>query len=110
MQKTINRFADNKDVFFLFINTLENKKNLQETVRKYMDEKGYTFNVAFDTQDLNTKKFPVMESYKAKGIPAKFIIDKEGNIGNDKDVAIKDKDLVIINKSFTDTYNYDSTT
>ena len=80
MQKTINRFADNKDVFFLFINTLENKKNLQETVRKYMDEKGYTFNVAFDTQDLNTKKFPVMESYKAKGIPAKFIIDKEGNI------------------------------
>lgn len=80
MQKTINRFADNKDVFFLFINTLESKKNLQETVRKYMDEKGYTFNVAFDTQDLNTKKFPVMESYKAKGIPAKFIIDKEGNI------------------------------
>ena len=80
MQETINHFADNKDVVFLFINTLDNKKNLQEIVQKYMNEKGYTFNVLFDTQDAATKKHPVTESYKIKGIPAKFIIDKEGNI------------------------------
>lgn len=80
MQKTINRFADNEEVVFLFINTLESKKNLREIVRKYMNDKGYTFNVVFDTQDVNTKEYPVMKSYKAKGIPAKFIIDKEGNI------------------------------
>lgn len=80
MQETINRFAGNKEVVFLFINTLESKKNLQETVRKYMNDKGFTFNVLFDSQEPDTKKFPVMESYKAKGIPAKFIIDKKGNI------------------------------
>lgn len=80
MQETINRFADNKEVVFLFINTLETKKNLQETVRKYMNDKGYSFDVVFDTQTPETKKYPVIESYKAKGIPAKFIIDKEGNI------------------------------
>lgn len=80
MQKTINRFANNKEVEFLFINTLDNKKNLSETVRKYMNDKGYTFNVVFDTKDPNTNKCPIIESYKAKGIPAKFIIDKEGNI------------------------------
>lgn len=80
MQETINRFADNKEVVFLFINTLETKKNLQETVRKYMNDKGYSFDVVFDTQNPVTKKYPVIESYKAKGIPAKFIIDKEGNI------------------------------
>lgn len=80
MQETINQFADNKDVVFLFINTLDNKKNLQEIVHKYMTEKGYTFNVLFDTQDAATKKYPVTENYKIKGIPAKFIIDKEGNI------------------------------
>lgn len=79
MQETINRFADNKEVAFLFINTLESKKNILETVRKYMTDKGYSFNVVFDKQDAN-KKHPVIESYKAKGIPAKFIIDKEGNI------------------------------
>lgn len=80
MQETINRFADNKEVAFLFINTLESKKNILETVRKYMADKGYTFNVVFDRQDANTKKYSVIESYKAKGIPAKFIIDKQGNI------------------------------
>ena len=80
MQETINRFADNKEVVFLFINTLETKTGLQEIVRKYMNDKGYSFNVVFDTQDPETKKFPVMKSYQAKGIPAKFIIDREGNI------------------------------
>ena len=80
MQETINQFADNKDVVFLFINTLDTKKNLQEIVQKYMNEKGYTFNVLLDTQDAVTKKYPVKENYKIKGIPAKFIIDKEGNI------------------------------
>lgn len=80
MQETINRFADNKEVVFLFINTLESRKNLQETVRKYMNGKGYTFNVVFDTKDSDTNKFPIIESYKAKGIPAKFIIDKKGSI------------------------------
>lgn len=80
MQKTIDRFAGNKEVVFLFINTLENKKNLQDIVSKYLTEKGYTFNVLFDRQDTATKKYPVIEDYKAKGIPAKFIIDKAGNI------------------------------
>lgn len=80
MQQTLNRFADNKEVVFLFINTLENKRNLQEMVRNYMNEKGFTFNVLFDTLNPDTKKYTVKEGYKSKGIPAKFIIDKEGNI------------------------------
>lgn len=79
MQQTVNRFADNKDVAFLFINTLESKKNLEETVRNYLKAKGYTFNVLFDVSDA-AGKFPAVTSYGAKGIPAKFIIDREGNI------------------------------
>ena len=80
MQKAASYFAKDNDVAFLFINTLESKKNLKEIVSKYMTEHQYDFNVLFDTQDTATKKYPVMESYKAKGIPAKFIIDKAGNI------------------------------
>ena len=80
MQKAASYFAKDNDVVFLFINTLESKKNLKEIVSKYMTEHQYDFNVLFDTQDTATKKYPVMESYKAKGIPAKFIIDKAGNI------------------------------
>lgn len=80
MQKAANHFAGNEDVVFLFINTLDNKKNLKEVVSKYMTENHYDFNVLFDLKDEATNQFPVMENYKAKGIPAKFIIDKAGNI------------------------------
>ena len=45
-----------------------------------MTDKRYDFNVLFDLEDAATKKFQVMDNYKAKGIPAKFIIDKAGNI------------------------------
>lgn len=73
-------FAKEKDVEFLFINTLDNKKNLKEVVSKYMADNQYNFNVLFDERDEATKEYFVMNSYKAKGIPAKFIIDKAGNI------------------------------
>lgn len=80
MQKAANFFADNKEVAFLFINTLDNKKNLKEVVGKYMTDNHYDFNVLFDLPDASTKKCPVKEAYNVKGIPAKFIIDKAGNI------------------------------
>ena len=80
MQKAVNHFAEDKDVIFLFINTLESKKDLKEIVSKYMTDHQYNFNVLFDTQDETTKQYTVIESYKTKGIPAKFIIDKTGNI------------------------------
>jgi hypothetical protein len=80
MQKAVNHFAEDKDMIFLFINTLESKKDLKEIVSKYMTDHQYNFNVLFDTQDETTKQYTVIESYKAKGIPAKFIIDKTGNI------------------------------
>lgn len=67
-------------MIFLFINTLESKKDLKEIVSKYMTDHQYNFNVLFDTQDETTKQYTVIESYKTKGIPAKFIIDKTGNI------------------------------
>lgn len=80
MQKAARHFEGRKDVAFLFICTLESKKNLQEIVRAYMNEHGYNFNVLFDTQDPATRKHRVANSYQVKGIPAKFIIDREGNI------------------------------
>lgn len=80
MKKAADYFAGDKDVVFLFINTLENKKNLTETVARYMTDNHYDFKVLFDTQDPITKKYPVINSYGAKGIPAKYIIDKNGNV------------------------------
>lgn len=80
MQKTIDLFKGDENIVFLFINTLENKKGLVDIVKKYMDDHRYSFNVLFDVQDTANHRYPVIESYGAKGIPAKYVIDREGNI------------------------------
>lgn len=80
MKKAADHFKADKDVVFLFINTLDNKKNLSGFVAKYMADNHYDFNVLFDTMDASTQKCPVITAYGAKGIPAKYIIDKKGNI------------------------------
>lgn len=80
MQKAANKYKNNKNVIFLFINTWESSKNPLPQVKKFIEEHNYDFNVLFDLKDLVSKKCEVIESYGAKGIPAKYIIDKEGNI------------------------------
>ena len=80
MQKAANKYKNNKNVTFLFIDTWESAKDPQTAVKKFLDERGYDFNVLFDLKDATSKKCEVIESYGAKGIPAKYIVDKEGNI------------------------------
>ena len=75
MQKTVEKFANDPNVKFLFINTWENnvddkKKNAQD----FITQNKYTFHVLLDNDN------KVIESYKVNGIPTKFIIDKDGNI------------------------------
>lgn len=80
MQKAINKYKNNKNVAFLFIDTWENSKDPLPEVKKYIEEHNYNFNVLFDLKDPVSKKNEVVESFGAKGIPAKYIVDKEGNI------------------------------
>lgn len=75
MQKAVNKFANDPNVKFLFINTWENsvedkKKNAQD----FINQNKYTFHVLLDNDN------KVIDSYKVDGIPTKFIIDQNGNI------------------------------
>ena len=75
MQKAVNKYANDPNVKFLFVNTWENnvedkKKNAQD----FITQNKYTFHVLLDNDN------KVIESYKVSGIPTKFIIDKTGNI------------------------------
>lgn len=75
MQKAVEKFANNPNIIFLFVNTWENnvddkKKNAEDFIKK----NSYTFHVLLDNDN------KVIESYKVNGIPTKFIIDKDGNI------------------------------
>ena len=81
MQKTVNKFKDNPDVVFLFIDTWENDSNRVQKVTDFIAKNKYTFNVLYD--DPKAKEgnaFVVVEDFKVEGIPTKFVIDRNSNI------------------------------
>ncbi|NOZ61433.1 MAG: redoxin domain-containing protein [Calditrichaeota bacterium] len=74
MQKAVDKFKDDPDVQFLFINTWERGENVKEHVAKFIKDHGYTFHVLFDLKN------EVVSAFGVEGIPTKFIIDKKGKI------------------------------
>lgn len=96
MQKAVTKYEKADDVAFIFIDTWENGKKKEEKAQKFIDGKGYTFNVLMDNENSTVTDFGV------SGIPTKFILDKEGNIrfestgfnGND-DALIEEISIVV---------------
>lgn len=76
MQELVNKYKDDKDVVFLFIDTWESAEPLKnrETVTKYITDNKYSFNVLFDV------KKKVAKDYKIEEIPKKIVLDKNGNL------------------------------
>ncbi len=80
MQMAVNKYKDDKNVVFLFIDTWERDKDPLPGVRTFIADNKYTFNVLLDQQDPQTKKYDVVENYKVSGIPTKFVIDGNGDV------------------------------
>lgn len=78
MQAAVNKYKDDKEVEFLFIDTWQNEKNYEELVRNFIAENKYTFNVLFD--EMKDRAKSTTTAYGVKGIPHKVVIDKEGFI------------------------------
>lgn len=78
MQAAINKYDDDAEVEFLFIDTWEHAENYEELVEKFITEKKYNFHVLFD--EMVDREKAVVTSYGVTGIPTKFVIDKEGFI------------------------------
>lgn len=74
MQKAVNKYADNDNVKFLFVNTWERVDNKLENAQNFIKQNSYTFRVLMDDKN------EVITKYKVSGIPTKFIIGKDGNI------------------------------
>lgn len=76
MQVLVNKYKDDKDVVFLFIDTWENApaQQNQEITAKYMADNKFNFNVLFDV------KKKAVADYKIEEIPKKIIIDKNGSL------------------------------
>ncbi|SDS12177.1 TlpA disulfide reductase family protein [Christiangramia echinicola] len=81
MQKAIDKFANNKNVEFLFVNTWETGEDRNEKVTNFIEENEYDFNVLMDEPVAEgSRDFSVVSEYGIKGIPTKIIIGPDGMI------------------------------
>lgn len=74
MQKAVNKFKEDDEVAFIFIDTWESGKEKEKKAKEFIDTNGYSFNVLMDIE--NT----MVADYEVDGIPAKFVLDKNGKI------------------------------
>jgi len=80
MQLAVNKYKDDPNVKFLFVDTWENGDNYVDGVKKFIADNKYTFHVLIDEKNAEGKQAKVVSAYEVTGIPTKFIIDKNGNI------------------------------
>lgn len=78
MQTAVNKYQDDDDVEFLFIDTWQREENYKEVVEQFITENNYTFHVLFD--EMKDRSKATTTAYGVKGIPHKVVIDKEGFI------------------------------
>lgn len=69
------KYKDNTDVVFLFVNTWEQTSDKKKNVLDFFTGKPYSFRIhALDVDD------KMVSSFKVDGIPTKFVLDKTGKI------------------------------
>lgn len=104
MQKAVDKYKNDPNVAFVFINTWQNEPNREKLVKDWAAANStYTFNILLDTKNpKDESKFEVIEQYKVDGIPTKFIVDGNGNIRFKKvgfsgsaDGTVKELDMMI---------------
>lgn len=74
MKTAVEKYKDDDEVRFLFINTWERGGNALQKINDFVNQKGYPFEVLLDV------KGEVVRQFEVDGIPTKFFIDKGGNI------------------------------
>lgn len=81
MQMAVNKYKNNPDVVFLFIDTWETDAEFIAEVKKFVADHHYNdMHVLIDEKGSDGRQAKVVSSYQVTGIPTKFVIDKDGNI------------------------------
>lgn len=83
MQMTIDKFKNDTNVVFLFIDTYESlpADERLSSVRKFIKSNKYSFTVLLDkVLDLEKRQYSVVSDYGVGGIPTKFVISPQGKI------------------------------
>jgi peroxiredoxin len=80
VQATINKYKNDKDVVFLFVDTREKVDNYKELITKFLEDTHYDFRVLLDEHNEDGRQGKLYKEYAMPGIPTKYIIDKNGVI------------------------------
>ncbi|MBS7562869.1 redoxin domain-containing protein [Mucilaginibacter sp. Bleaf8] len=80
MQLAVNKYKDNPNVKFLFIDTWEHGDNYIDGAKKFIADNKYTFHVLIDEKNEDNRQAKVVTTFNVDGIPTKFVIDGNGNI------------------------------
>lgn len=80
MQMAVNKFKDNPNVKFVFIDTWETGDNYPDMAKKFIATNKYSFQVLEDEKGSDGKQSKTVSAYGVDGIPTKFILDGNGNI------------------------------
>jgi peroxiredoxin len=68
-----------KDIAFLFIAVEEKDRNPLPGIKRFMEKANYSFTVLVDEPVApNSSQYKIITAYKPDGIPAKYIIDRNG--------------------------------
>lgn len=73
MQDEIDAQGGKSDFVFLTVNLADGQNETKDTAQAFLDDKGYTFPVVFDSGK-------VANQYMITGIPSTFVLDKNGII------------------------------
>jgi len=75
MKKMQEKYKDDPDVKFLFVDTWQKEDNKEQNAKDFVTKNNYgSFHVLMDNED------KVVKDYEVSGIPTKFIIGKDGKI------------------------------
>lgn len=80
MQLAVNKYKNDPNVKFLFIDTWESDKNYLAGVEKFITDNHYSFDVLMDETGEDGRQSKVVTTFGVDGIPTKFVLDKNGNI------------------------------
>jgi peroxiredoxin len=80
MQVALDKYKDDPNVKFLFVDTWETVEDFVPGVKKFIGDNKYSFHVLLDEKGSDGRQSKVVSKFDVSGIPTKFVIDKTGNI------------------------------
>jgi len=80
MKMAVEKYKNDPNVKFLFIDTREKEANYRDLAKKFMADNHYPFYFVFDEKSDDGRIDTTFKKYVMPGIPAKYFIDGNGII------------------------------